>query len=78
MLLTNPIKIPSFSFSLKELIKEYNYLEKKLRILYSKNALSDIILALNTIEYDIPLKDNNNLFNYFQNKKFRKFNIIFL
>jgi hypothetical protein len=49
-LLTNPIKIPSFSFSLKELIKEYNYLEKKLRILYSKNALSDIILSLNTIE----------------------------
>ena len=72
-LLTNPIKIPSFSFSLKELIKEYNYLEKKLRILYSKNALSDIILALNTIEYDIPLKDNNNLFELQLNnwKKFK-------
>ena len=72
-LLPNPIKIPSFSFNYNELIKEYNYLEKKLRILYSKNALSELILSLNKLEFDIPLKDNNNLFELQLNnwKKFK-------
>ena len=55
-LLTIPIKIQSFIFNFSELIKEFNYLEKKFRIIYSKNALSDIILALSKIEYDISLK----------------------
>ena len=72
-LLNNPIKIPSFSFNYNELIKEYNFLEKKLRILYSKNALSDIILSLNRIEYNIPLKKNNNLFEL-QLNNWKKFN----
>ena len=62
-LLSTSIKIPSFSFNYNELIKEYNYLEKKLRILYSKNALFDIVLPLlNKNEFEIPLKNNNNLF----------------
>ena len=60
-LLQSPIKIPSFSFNSNELIEEYNYIEKKLRILYSKNSLYDIMLSLNQIKYEIPLKDNNNL-----------------
>ena len=60
-LLQTPIKIPSFSFNSKQLIEEYNYIEKKLRILYSKNSLFDIMLSLNQIKYDIPLKDVNNL-----------------
>jgi hypothetical protein len=65
--------MPSFSFNYKELIEEYNYLEKKLSILYSKNALSDIILSLNRIEYEIPIKNNNNLFKLQLNnwKKFK-------
>ena len=72
-LLNNPIKIPSFSFNYNELIKEYNFLEKKLRILYSKNVLSDIILSLNRIEYNIPFKNNDNLFELQLNnwKKFK-------
>ena len=60
-LLQTPIKIPSFSFNSNELIEEYNYIEKKLRILYSKNSLFDIMLSLNQIKYDIPLKENNKL-----------------
>ena len=60
-LLQMPIKIPSFSFNTNELIEEYNYIEKKLRILYSKNSLFDIMLSLNQIKYDIPLKNNKNL-----------------
>ena len=60
-LLQTPIKIPSFSFNSKQLIEEYNYLEKKLRILYSKNSLFDIMLSLNQIKSDIQLKDVDNL-----------------
>ena len=60
-LLQTPIKIPSFSFNSKQLIEEYNYIEKKLRILYSKNSLFDIMLSLNQIKSDIQLKDVDNL-----------------
>ena len=60
-LLQTPIKIPSFSFNSNQLIEEYNYIEKKLRILYSKNSLFDIMLSLNQIKCEIPLKDKNNL-----------------
>ncbi len=60
-LLQTPIKIPSFSFNSQQLIEEYNYIEKKLRILYSKNSLFDIMVSLNRIKFDIPLKNNNNL-----------------
>ena len=43
MFLEKQIKFSSSSFNSNELIEEYIYLEKKLSILYAKNALSNII-----------------------------------
>ena len=46
MFLENQIKIPASSFRLSELLKEYKYLEKRLRILYSKNVFANIMYCL--------------------------------
>jgi hypothetical protein len=46
--LDNQIKIPANSFKISELVKEYKYLEKRLRILYSKNVLGNIMRILAT------------------------------
>ena len=41
--LDTQIKVPANSFELSDLIKEFNYLEKRLRILFSKNILLKIM-----------------------------------